>query len=68
MSSESNEELARLIEESKARVAAMTPEQLAEMHHQQAQSYARSLQPCPHGKRDFEECTACRHEALGIRK
>lgn len=58
----------KLIEESKARVAAMTPAERAEMQRRQAESYARSLKPCKHGKVDWEDCTACRHEALGIRK
>ncbi len=61
-------DLDKLIEESKARVAAMSPAERAEMHRLQAESYARSLKPCKHGMVDWEDCMACRHEAMGIRK
>lgn len=59
-----DEDLAKLIEQSKARVAAMTPEEYAAMIEAQAASYARSLLACEHGIVDFEQCDDCRSQAL----
>ena len=55
-------ELIELLEKSKARYDAMSPKQKAEMHRQQAESWARAFAPCEHGVRDWEECAQCRAE------
>lgn len=60
----SKEELAGLLEASKACVAAMTREELNAMHEAQRQSFVRAMAPCEHGVRDFEDCTECRASAL----
>lgn len=56
--------LSRLIEESKARVAAMTPAERAAMFEAQRQSWAMSFAPCDHGIADWETCPDCRRAAL----
>lgn len=41
----------------------MAPAERAAMHEAQRQSYLRSLAPCEHGIRDWEDCEHCRNRA-----
>ena len=54
-----NNDLERLIEQSKAVWADMTPEQQAEHRQAQRASFARGMAPCEHGKADWEQCGDC---------
>ena len=42
-----------------------TPEQKAEMHRKQRESWARGMAPCEHGDPDWETCPECRKRAMG---
>lgn len=53
-------DLQSLIDASKARVAAMAPEERAAMYQAQRESFARAMAPCEHGVSDWEECPQCR--------
>lgn len=55
-----NPELDALIASARAFYENMSPEQRAEMHEAQRQSWLRSCEPCEHGNRDWEDCTECR--------
>jgi len=60
--SSSGRSLADLIKESRARVAAMTTEELRAMWQAQRESFARAMStPCEHGLLDFEQCDECRN-------
>lgn len=56
--------LDELIEQAKAKVAAMSPVELAAMHQAQRESFVRAMQPCEHGIVDFEQCPDCRKGRL----
>ena len=53
------EDLQRVFDDAKARYDAMTPEQQKAMWEAQRQSWARSMEPCEHGVRDWETCPDC---------
>lgn len=55
--------LEELLARAKAEVAAMTPQQYADMIEAQQQSFLRSMEPCEHGMRDWEDCGKCREAA-----
>lgn len=55
--------LDKLLAAALAYVARMTPDERREMLDTQAESYARSVAPCEHGWRDFEQCPHCGREA-----
>ena len=56
-----NKELSVLIEQAKARVAAMSPEEYEAMIQAQRESWVRAMTtPCEHGVLDFETCPKCR--------
>lgn len=58
---EQNDHLQELFRKSKEAVAAMTPEQYAEMIEAQKQSFVRGMMArCEHGELDFEQCPKCR--------
>lgn len=52
--------LAELLADAEHWNATATPEQKAEMHEAQRQSWLRSCEPCEHGARDWETCPECR--------
>lgn len=56
-------DLKKVIEDAKARVAAMSREDREEMWSKQRDSFVRSMTtPCEHGELDFEQCAKCRQE------
>jgi hypothetical protein len=60
-------DISEIIEKAKQRLAAMTPAERTEMYQAQRESWARSMTPCEHGVRDWEDCPDCRAAALGGR-
>jgi Zn-finger nucleic acid-binding protein len=55
------ENLEKLLEEAKARVAALSPEEYQDMLEAQRRSFVRAMTtPCEHGVLDFETCPRCR--------
>jgi hypothetical protein len=53
--------LEQLLADAKARMAAMTPEELEHMREEQRKSFVRGmLARCEHGELDFEQCPKCR--------
>lgn len=55
-------ELDKLLEQAKQRMARMSPEARRAMYEEQKKSLARALStPCEHGELDFEQCPACRN-------
>jgi hypothetical protein len=55
-------ELDKLLEQAKQRMARMSPEARRAMYEEQKKSLARALStPCEHGGLDFEQCPACRN-------
>jgi len=52
------------LEEAVAFVKAMSQEEYAAMIEAQRKSWVRSLRPCEHGFRDFEQCDQCRSTSL----
>lgn len=60
------ESIKDLLDKAKARVAAMSPEEYAEMMEAQKKSFVRGmLARCEHGVLDFEQCPACREAYRG---
>ena len=55
-------DLNQLLAQTRARVAAMTPDEREAMHQAQRESFVRAMQPCEHGVADFEQCPDCRSE------
>lgn len=55
--------LDELIKRSIEQVEAMSPEDRKAMEQAQRESWARGMQPCEHGKVDYEQCPACRSAA-----
>lgn len=56
-------DLQKMIEDAKARVAAMPEADREEMWRKQRESFVRSMTtPCEHGELDFEQCAKCRQE------
>lgn len=56
-------ELDRLLEMAKQKMAQMSPEERKEMYEQQRQSFIRAFStPCEHGELDFEQCPECRKQ------
>ncbi|WP_313194647.1 hypothetical protein [Shinella zoogloeoides] len=54
-------DLAKLMEQTKARIDSMTDTERAEMHRAQRESWVRGMcTPCEHGELDFEQCQECR--------
>jgi ElaB/YqjD/DUF883 family membrane-anchored ribosome-binding protein len=53
-------EIERALAKANAKYDAMTPEEQAAMWRAQAESWARGMEPCEHGERDYEQCPKCR--------
>lgn len=54
-------ELDKLLEQAKQRMARMTPEDRRKMYEEQKRSFVKALNtPCEHGVLDFETCPECR--------
>jgi len=61
-----DDKLKDLLDKAKARVAAMSPEEYAEMVEAQRRSLVRGmLARCEHGVLDFEQCPQCREKYRG---
>lgn len=54
-------DLEQLLADAKARMAKMSPEELAAMMEEQKKSFVRGMTAkCEHGELDFEQCPKCR--------
>lgn len=49
----------RLLEDARRWARFATPEQKAEMHRLQQESWVRGMAPCEHGDPDWETCSDC---------
>lgn len=61
--------LSDLLEQAKARVLAMSPEEYAAMTQAQRESWVRGMTArCEHGWIDFEQCPDCRNHAIAVQE